>query len=377
MSPGTAAPGPTVRLRTKLAAAVVAVVVGFGLCEIAARIIYEAPPDPSREPQLLYQSNPDVGFLHVPNEQGYLDDGFATINALGLRGPLPEMPKPAGTVRVLAIGDSTTFGWGVNDDGTYVAQLDRDLEEAFPGRRISVVNGGVGAYDLRHDARLLQHFGPMLKPDLVIVGVYWNDLPFEAVTPEGESISGGGSEMPGGSSGNAPSKPFRIGNNPSSLNRLLRRSRLLYVLRRAWLAALTPTQAASNTVRWEMALLDGRHSEAIDRAWRDIETTLTEIRDMGQAGGFAVGVLIVPIRAQVEEDHPQAEYQTRVRAMADALGMFVIDPLPAFLAQPPDRKRFFIPYDRIHFTAEGNKVLADAVFDALRGRPEFHEAHPQ
>jgi len=372
-----AAQGPNVRLRTKLAAAVVAVVVGFGLCEVAARIIYEAPPDPAREPQLLYQADPNVGFLHVPNEQGYLDDGFATINALGLRGPLPEMPKPPGTIRVLAIGDSTTFGWGVNDRDTYVAQLERDLSGAFPGRRIDVVNGGVGAYDLKHDARLLRHFAPMLKPDLVLVGVYWNDLPFEAVTPEGESLKGGGSEMPGGSSGNAPAKPFKIGNNPSRLNRLLRRSRLLYVLRRAWLAAITPTQAASNTVRWEMALLDGRHSEAIDNAWRDIESTLTEIRDMGQADGFAVGVVIIPIRAQVEEDHPHAEYQTRVRAIADALGMFVIDPLPAFLDEPPDRKRFFIPYDRIHFTAEGNKVLAGVAFDTLRARPEFREAHPQ
>ena len=374
MSPDATSRSPHFGLRVKLLAAAVAAVLAFGVCEIAARLAFPSPPNPLRDPQILYQSDPDVGFIHVPNQHGWLDDGFANINALGLRGPMPEMPKPAGSIRILAIGDSTTFGWGVNDNETYVVQLEKLLHAAYPGDRVSVVNGGVGAYDLKHDARLLKHFAPRLQPDLVLVGLYWNDLPYESAPPDGPApttrpASTEAAPAPAAAPA-APSKPFHIANQPSRLNQLLRRSRMLYILRQAWLRAVAPTDAATNLVRWEMAVLEGHHSPAIDAGWKDIEGTLEEIRAMGQAGGYSVAVVIMPIRAQVEQSYPHAEYQTRVRAVAEALGLSVIDPLPKFLQQS-DHASLFIPYDRIHFTARGNAQVAQAVFDALQSRPEL------
>ena len=97
-------------------------------CEVGARLLYPAPPY-MREPQLLYRARPDVGFHHVPNQKGYLEDGLATINGFGFRGPMPRLPKPDGWARVLAVGDSTTFGLGVDDEGAYPAQLERRLRE--------------------------------------------------------------------------------------------------------------------------------------------------------------------------------------------------------------------------------------------------------
>jgi hypothetical protein len=144
-------------------------------------------------------------------------------------------------------------------------------------------------------------------------------------------------------------------------------------MRHAWLAAIAPTEKADNLVRWEMALLEGKQSAAIDAAWKDIEETLIEIRDLGRQGGYDVGVVIQPIRAQVEEHYPQAAYQTRVRPMVEALGMFVVDPLPNFSAQA-DRKSLFIPYDRMHFTAAGNAQVAGAAFDVLHSRAPFRQS---
>jgi hypothetical protein len=78
----------------------------------------------------------------------------------------------------------------------------------------------------------------------------------------------------------------------------------------------------------------------------------------------------MPIRAQVDGDYPNAAYQTRVRAMAETLGMFVVDPLPKFRAVS-DRSSLFIPYDRMHFTGPGNALIAEAAFEALLGLPQF------
>ena len=359
--------------RAKVFASVLALAVGFGLCEIAARVLYPAPPEPAREPQLLFQSDPQVGFTHVPGQAGFLDDGLATINAKGLRGDLPETPKPLGSLRVLAVGDSTTFGWGVNDRDTYCALLQRMLIDRDPSRPVSVVNAGVSAYDLRQTAGLLRRLAPELTPDVVLVGFFWNDLPYETISPDGMPQVAPASPMLVHSAGSGPRR-FRLANQPSRINRLLRSSRVIYLLRKAWLSAVAPTGPAGNQVRWEMALLEGRTSKAIDDAWQDVAKTLAEIRALGEVGGYEVGVVIIPIRAQVEGHYPHAAYQMRVRAIAESLGLFVIDPLPEFLSQP-DRASLFIPYDRMHFSAAGNACIARAAFDALQRRPRVTALH--
>jgi hypothetical protein len=142
---------------------------------------------------------------------------------------------------------------------------------------------------------------------------------------------------------------------------------LLFVLRHAWLSFLSPSSAATNEVQWEMALLNGRQSAAIDDAWRDVEGTLANIATFCHDTGVDVGILVLPIRAQVEKAYPNAAYQTRVRDIAARLGMFLIDPLPQFL-QARDHTTLFIPYDRMHFSARGNALLADTVFTTLQHR---------
>lgn len=367
----------------KLAAAGAAILIAFGLCEIAARIIFPAPPQIAREPQLLFLANSDTGFLHVPNQTGWLDDGPATINALGLRGPAPVVPKPRESVRILAVGDSLTFGWGVGDSETYPAELERRLRQVFPAHEPSVVNAGVSAFDLEKTARLLRHFSPTLQPDIVLVGLFWNDLPYERVSPDGAAVGTAATSAPAPAPGPAPvsasvqtaasgaevSKPFRLANQPSRLNRLLRSSRLIFALRHAWLSAIAPTSAASNQVQWEMAILEGRETSAIADAWRAVETILEDIKKQGDAQRFSVGIVVMPIRAQVESNHPRAAYQTRVRGIAARLGMFVVDPLARLRDHAGEG--LFIPYDRMHFTARGNAELAAAVFETLRARPEF------
>lgn len=364
----------TIGLRAKLLAAALSVVVCFALAELGARMFYPRPPQLGREPQLRYQPDPDVGFFHVPNQSGYLDDGLATINDLGLRGARPDIPKPRDGVRVLAVGDSTTFGWGVDDGETYTQLLEGRLRAAYPHRRVDVVNAGVVSYDLKQSARLLERLAPTLQPDVVLVGVLWNDLPYEDVSPDGEPQQRRASSPRAAASRADPSSPrtFRMAIPPTGVAALMRRSRLAFALRHAWLAAVAPTEAATNQVKWEMALLNGMQTPAIDAAWDDVGRTLSEIGSVADKVGFTVGVLIMPIRAQVDQSFPGAAYQTRLRAIAAARGFFVIDPLERFAAAA-DKTRLFIPYDRMHFTGTGNGLLAEAAFDALRARAEFQQ----
>jgi lysophospholipase L1-like esterase len=353
----------------------VALLFAFAFCEVGARVAYPAPPDRTRDPQLLYERSADVDFIHMPGQLAWVDNGQATINDLGLRGEMPPVPKPAGQVRVLAIGDSTTFGRGVEDNDTYTAELQRQLRHAFPDTPIDVVNGGVSAYDLKHELSLLRHFAPILAPDVVLLGFHWMDLPVRQVSPDGAPIASVlESEVP---QEGASARRFHLGQAADEWTRTFAASRVLFMLHETWATRVRPSPAAENLASWEQVLLDGRRTAAVDRAWADLQAALADIRDLGEKYGFAPALVTLPIRAQTEGPNPHAQYQAQVERMARTAGVPAIDPLPLFLEQP-DRGGLFMPYDRVHFSRSGNATIADAVFEALRGRTEFqHRETPQ
>ena len=94
-------------------------------------------------------------------------------NALGLRGPAIA-PRPIGG-RVVVVGDSLTFGWGVELSEAYPAQLEVALEHDCR-TPVQVVNAGLPALGLADEMRWLNANGAPLEPSLVIVGFFLNDL---------------------------------------------------------------------------------------------------------------------------------------------------------------------------------------------------------
>ncbi|HWP64990.1 MAG TPA: GDSL-type esterase/lipase family protein [Candidatus Limnocylindria bacterium] len=93
-------------------------------------------------------------------------------NALGLRDA--ELVDD-GRLRILAIGDSCTFGWGVAQDDAYPQQLQARLDESTPGR-YRVINAGVPGYTSQHGVRYLRERGLALRPAVVVAGYGFNDI---------------------------------------------------------------------------------------------------------------------------------------------------------------------------------------------------------
>jgi len=69
-----------------------------------------------------------------------------TISPDGFRYMAKLEPKKDGQVRIFAMGDSVTMGWGVDDDSTYSADLERKLNASCPKHQFQVVNAGINAY---------------------------------------------------------------------------------------------------------------------------------------------------------------------------------------------------------------------------------------
>src|SRR5262245_8146581 len=81
--------------------------------------------------------------VFTPNSQFRLRtsefDFEAHINARGFRGRPFRLTQP-GVTRVLAIGDSFTYGWGVQDSEPWPKVLERDLSRQ--GMPIEIANLG-------------------------------------------------------------------------------------------------------------------------------------------------------------------------------------------------------------------------------------------
>jgi lysophospholipase L1-like esterase len=97
----------------------------------------------------IYEPDPKLYWKLKPNQDCFtkINRKPVHVNSHGTRGPDFQTDKPVGTIRILSLGDSRTFGWGLADEETYSRQLERLLQErAGSGKRIEVINAGVNAW---------------------------------------------------------------------------------------------------------------------------------------------------------------------------------------------------------------------------------------
>lgn len=97
-------------------------------------------------------------------------------NSLGFRDEEFPIQKPPGEFRVLALGDSFTWGSGVRAEDAWPQVLERGLAAA--GRKAQVINCGfaAGSYSPAGYDTWMVSDGLLLQPDLVVVGFCLNDM---------------------------------------------------------------------------------------------------------------------------------------------------------------------------------------------------------
>jgi len=91
------------------------------------------------------------------------------INGLGIRGPEVRTPKPPNELRVLGLGDSGVFGFGVDEHETYLAL------GAHSAGFVSF-NGGVPGYSTYQAINMFQMVKDSVRPDVVLVSNLWGDI---------------------------------------------------------------------------------------------------------------------------------------------------------------------------------------------------------
>jgi hypothetical protein len=122
-------------------------------------------------------ANPDLGFVHAPNSHAFLMGVDVKINSQGLRDYEYLFEKPPGTYRIMMLGDSTTFGWGVPLKDTAAKILERKLNNGRTtgNKKFEVINAGIGNYNTVQEVTYYATRGRAFSPDLVVLVFFIND----------------------------------------------------------------------------------------------------------------------------------------------------------------------------------------------------------
>lgn len=130
----------------------------------------------AERPTTIFERDPDLGWRLKPGAVDFWGGEPVHINAHGLRGPERAFAKPAGTRRVLVLGDSVTFGFGIAaDEQTLPARVERELAHSLT-LPVECINAGVDGYSTWQEHLFLQRTGLRYEPDVVVVAFVLNDV---------------------------------------------------------------------------------------------------------------------------------------------------------------------------------------------------------
>jgi len=133
-------------------------------------------------------------YRHKPSWEQRFGDVLITYNERGLRDR-PILPKAEGEYRILALGDSITFGWGVSQNQIFTFRLEQLLQGRLQ-RPVRVINSGVGGYNTVQELTYFKQEGITFQPDLVMLTYVENDIeenkgpfdPWTQVSLRGKSL---------------------------------------------------------------------------------------------------------------------------------------------------------------------------------------------
>lgn len=87
-----------------------------------------------------------------------------------------SIEKPANTSRIVGIGDSGMFGWGVEQEEPFLAVLEKNLNAKAQNKTWEVLNLGTPSYNTHQEVEMLKYKGLKYNPDMVILHWCFNDF---------------------------------------------------------------------------------------------------------------------------------------------------------------------------------------------------------
>ncbi len=281
----------------------------------------------------LYQAHADPEILYeLRSSYGNLTNSAGTIGTEEV-----TLEKPAGTSRVVVLGDSISAGVGIRTSGgvPWVDDLRRLLREsAGLEQNIEVLNFGTDGYSTRQEARLLEVKAGAYDPDLLIVQFCPND-PAQSYTPAAWFVD------------YSPPASYLL-------------NRLLHVLGlRPTTSEIDPSHtryAPPREVMWSRSYADSSEQ------WAGVLDAFARIESYADRKWIPVVLVMFPLLLDegFDFDGLMGRVQTRVREAGERHGFLVVDLADTFFDEKVVDLRE-MPGDFYHVDAAAHHQAAEAV----------------
>jgi lysophospholipase L1-like esterase len=166
--------GPRFSWQFALLALTLAITFALLLAEVAVRAAFPSWAPRTARMTTFWRYDPVYGWSHLPGASGrFASVGFdvaVRINAKGFRGREIPYARNGTARRILILGDSHVWGFGVEEEETFGRVLERKLPDA------EVVNLGVSGYSTDQELLLYEKDGVHYSADVIMLVVSHNDL---------------------------------------------------------------------------------------------------------------------------------------------------------------------------------------------------------
>lgn len=337
---------------------VLSIVFALGALEVVARIAFPAPA-PWLHPQIRYRADPALVFSLEPGQAGFTADRSATINERGFRGPVIPYARTPGATRILYLGDSITFGYGVDEREGFTQRTVELLSKR--GLRIESINSAVPSYNSEQEITFLAKEGVRYQPDWVVVGICWNDINEKS----GVRVSRNGSLIEEASDDASIAGRLWDSRIGFELRNVVKRSRLLYSAMRGFRAITGKAQPESHDT-FRSDVIAGHDSDKVARGWTRMQNDMHRLAELSRQYGFRPLLVAFPMSLSVDGTHPNSSYPARLREIAVREQLPMIDLHPVYQAQFKGHESLFLAYDADHPNAAGHMLAAQAIADYIK-----------
>ena len=322
-------------VKSKLLLACASSLLALVLCELVLRLgagqIYPTPLYPGdRQIERDATFDPLIGWKLPPDAvlQEQHDEYSITIrgNRQGFRSA-HDFDSPTPLKKLVFLGDSYTFGSGVEGGETFAAHLETRVADARS------YNFGIGAFGVDQMWMTLRHYAMPLRPDVVVLSFIRYDLDRSLSAYRRDHIW---RSKPTFQFDGDTLVPMTADDRPSAIRRSLHQELRLYRL-------------------WRKLENSLSRNYAVGYRWRLNRAIFEQIRDDCQEQNVPLLVVHIPINRR----KPTPMFQ---REFAD-MGIEYLDLTPGL---PTDADRLYFPRDR-HLNVAGHRFAAEAILKRLIG----------
>lgn len=344
--------------RTKIVVVLFSCLFGLFLSEISLRVLFPSYlTSASSERNFFCQFDAEIGWVPLPNLSGlHQRDGFSAFvhqNRFGLRGTnLMVRERTSIRQRILVVGDSSVWGYGVDQDLIFT-------EPQIHQSEIDLINFGVSGYGTDQEFLFYLRLGVFFEVDeVVLVFTPYNDIannladeqynyfkPYFTISNEKLSLH---------------REHIRDSAIRQSINWVSSYSRVVNLLTRAhrtlhnWL--LNKEEATPGGTILDLASVSKRDQKGIQLTLRIIAA----MRDAVVANGARFSVVFVPYKPHILDrvpyNHPLV---TRLAKRLEDVKIDYYEPYFIFL-DDKESKSMFNKFDK-HFSPKGHALFGQVL----------------